>query len=79
MKIVISIGLFFLFCLFSFISYENSKYEITCEEVKVIEILSAKHRSVDVRLSNNKIETVYQPSTVIAKDSPYQYCEKVEV
>lgn len=79
MKLVISILLIFLASLFLFVSYDNSQYDTLCEDVEIIEIVSAKHRGVKVLLSNNKLSTVYQPQERIQKGSPYKYCERIEI
>mgnify|MGYP001113249803 CR=1 FL=1 len=76
MRLIIGSCLLFLA---GFIAYQESNYETVCNDFEIIEIVSAQHRNVKIKLSNNEIIDIYQPTDVLIKGDTYQHCLKVKI
>ena len=79
MRLIIGSCLLFLAVLAGFIVYQESNYETVCDDFEIIEIVSAKHRNVQIKLSNDEIVDIYQPTDVLIKGDTYQHCLKVKI
>lgn len=79
MRLIIGGCLLFLAILAGIIAYQESNYETVCNDFEIIEIVSAQHRNVQIKLSNDEIVDIYQPADVLMKGDIYQYCLKVEI
>jgi hypothetical protein len=79
MKVIIFTVLLVLSLMLAGVIYHNSGFEMECEDTKIINIVSAENRSVNIELSNKKIVTVYQSKDVLTDGAYFNYCEKVEV
>lgn len=79
MRLIIGGCLLFLAILAGIITYQESNYETVCNDFEIIEIVSAQHRNVQIKLSNDEIVDIYQPTDVLRKGEIYQYCLKVEI
>lgn len=79
MKYLIGIILLTMAISAAILYYAESKYEYICNDFEIIEIVSAKHRNVKIKLSNNEIIDIYQPSVLLKKGDLYQYCLMIEI
>ena len=79
MRIIIG-GFLLLLAMFAgLITYQEINYETVCNDFEIVEIVSAQHRNVQIKLSNDEIVDIYQPTDVLMKGEIYQYCLKVEI
>lgn len=79
MRIIIGCFLLLLAMFAGLITYQEINYETVCNDFEIIEIVSAQHRNVQIKLSNNEIIDIYQPSDTLIKGDIYQHCLKVKI
>tara|TARA_Y100000588_G_scaffold203043_1_gene216872 strand:- start:30856 stop:31095 length:240 start_codon:yes stop_codon:yes gene_type:complete len=79
MRLIIGGCLLILLISAGLIAYHESHYETVCNDFEIVEIVSAQHRNVKIKLSNNEIIDIYQPSITIMKGDIYQHCLKVKI
>lgn len=79
MRLIIGLGTLILLGIAGIIAYQNSHYEIVCNDYEITEIVSAQYRNVQIKLSNDEIVDIYQPSDLLQKGDNYQHCLKVEI
>lgn len=79
MRIIIGITFLVVAIAASLIYYKEGNYESICNDYEIIEIVSAKHRNVQIKLSNNEIIDIYQPSVALKKGDIYQHFLTVEI